>query len=271
VRIDVRDEWSVWRRLVGARVRGQLEYRMSFAVDAIASFGVTFIDFLEVLVLFTHFHVLGDWTLPQVAILYGISGTGIALADMLIGHIEDLHLDIRSGQFDVVLLRPAGTLLQVMAGDLAVRRIGRCAQAIVVLAYGLHASHIEWTPARLALLPIGIVCATFIFGATFVLFQSITFWTVGSGEAGNAFTYGGNTLTSYPLDIFGPWLRRAFAFAIPLAFVTYFPGLYLLGKPDPLGYPSWFQFAAPLVAVVYCSATGWFWRVAVRHYRSTGS
>ena len=48
-----------------------------------------------------------------------------------------IHLDIRSGQFDVVLLRPVGTLLQVMSSDLALRRIGRVTQATVVLVYAL--------------------------------------------------------------------------------------------------------------------------------------
>jgi ABC-2 type transport system permease protein len=78
-------------------------------------------------------------------------------------------------------------------------------------------------------------------------------------------------MTSYPLNIFGPWLRRMFAFVIPLAFVTYFPGLYLLDKPDPLGFPTAFQLLAPAVALAFAAATGLAWRTAVRHYRSTGS
>jgi len=66
-------------------------------------------------------------------------------------------------------------------------------------------------------------------------------------------------------------LRRALAFVVPLAFVTYFPGLYLLDKPDPLGYPRWFQLVGPLVTAAYLVAAGAIWRFAVRHYRSTGS
>jgi ABC-type uncharacterized transport system permease subunit len=80
-----------------------------------------------------HFPALAGWSLQEIALLYGISGLGIAIADMLIGHIDMISLDIRSGQFDVVLLRPVGTLLQVMASDLALRRLGRIAQGDVVL------------------------------------------------------------------------------------------------------------------------------------------
>ena len=73
------------------------------------------------------------------------------------------------------------------------------------------------------LIPVGAVCGALIFGAMFVLGACLTFWTVGSGEMTNAFTYGGNTMTSYPLNIFGPWLRRTLAFVIPLAFVDVLP------------------------------------------------
>ncbi|MDZ4827381.1 MAG: ABC-2 family transporter protein [Actinomycetota bacterium] len=200
-----------------------------------------------------------------------MSGIGIAIADMVIGQVEDIHVDIRSGQFDVVLLRPVPTLLQVMASDLALRRIGRVLQSVAVLVYALAAADIAWNPARVALLPVAVVCGAFVFGATFVLGACLTFWVVGSTEVASTFTYGGNQMTSYPLTVFGPWLRRMLAFAVPLAFVTYFPGLYLLNKPDPLGYPQWFQFAAPLVTAVFVVTAGLVWRTAVRHYRSTGS
>jgi ABC-2 type transport system permease protein len=268
---SLRADLVLWRRLVGARARGQLQYRTSFAFSVAAAFGIGFVDFVEVLVLFGHFDALGGWTLPEIALLYGISGLGIAVADMVAGHFEDLHLDIRSGQFDVVLLRPAGTLLQVLSSDIAMRRIGRIAQAGAVLVYALLIADIPWTPARALFLVVGVAAAALVFAATFVLGSCITFWTVGSTEASNAFTYGGNYLTSYPLNIFGPWLRRAFALVVPLAFVTYFPGLYLLDKPDPLGYPEWVQFLAPFVACAYAAAVGRVWRRAVRHYRSTGS
>jgi ABC-2 type transport system permease protein len=269
--VHLRDAFHTWRRLVGARIRGQLQYRVSFVLNTVASFVLTFIDFVVVLVLFSHFQVLDGWTLQEIALLYGISGIGIALADMFIGHIDMIHLDIRSGQFDVVLLRPAGTLLQVMSSDLALRRLGRVAQATAVLVYALTAVDIDWTITRVLLLPIGVVCGAVIFGATFVLGACLTFWTVGSSEVTNAFTYGGNTMTSYPLNIFGPWLRRTLAFVIPLAFVTYFPGLYLLDKPDPLGFPREFQLLAPVVALAFALLTGFAWRTSVRHYRSTGS
>jgi ABC-2 type transport system permease protein len=261
----------MWRRLVGARIRAQLQYRTSFVLDTCASFFITFIDFAALVVLFSHFPAMEGWSLYEVALLYGISGIGMAIADMFVGHIEDINLDIRSGRFDVVLLRPAGTLIQVISSDFAIRRLGRISQAAAVLVYALVRADIAWDVGRVLMLPVAVVCAMVIFASTFVLGSCLSFWTVNSAEAANAFTYGGNYMTSYPLDIYGPWLRRIFAFVVPLAFVTYFPGLYLLDKPDPLGFPEYFQFLAPVAAIAFAAVAAFVWRTAVRHYRSTGS
>jgi ABC-2 type transport system permease protein len=261
----------MYRRLIGARLRAQTQYRASFVLSTVGSFVLTCVDFIEVLVLFLHFDALGTWTLPEIALLYGMSGIGLALGDMVIGHIEHIDADIRSGQFDVVLLRPAGTLLQVASSDFALRKIGRIAQASLALGYAIVAGPFAITPVSIMLLVTGIVAAGVVFGAVFVLGSCITFWTIGSSEAANAFSYGGSYLSSYPLDIFGTWLRRFLAFLVPLGFIVYFPGLYMLDKPDPFGFPRWTEFLAVPAAALFAAATGLLWRFAVRHYRSTGS
>nr|WP_241255808.1 hypothetical protein [Candidatus Protofrankia californiensis] len=45
----------------------------------------------------------------------------------------------------------------------------------------------------------------------------------------------------------------------------------MLDKPDPLGLPSLFRFASPLVAAVLLALAAAAWRAGLRHYRSTGS
>jgi len=60
-------------------------------------------------------------------------------------------------------------------------------------------------------------------------------------------------------------------FVVPLAFVSYFPSLYLLGRPDGLGLPPFFAFLSPAVAVIFLVVARGIWRFGVNHYQSTGS
>ena len=261
---------ALYGRLVGASVRSQLQYRVSFAIQVVATFLVSFLDFAAILIIFENVPALADWSVEEVALLYASSAIAFSFADLAVGHLDEFPRLIREGTFDVLLLRPRGTLLQVVASDFQLRRLGKTAQGAGVLAYVLVASDIDWTPGRAAMLVAMVVAGTVIFVSVWILAITVVFWLVEGREFANAFTYGGQFLTQYPINVYGRWLRRFLAFVVPMAFVAYFPALYVLDKPDPLGLPAWVQFLSPLVAVVAAVAAGLGWRFAVRHYRSAG-
>jgi len=266
----VADAFAVWGRLVGAGIRSQLQYRASFALDFCGSFLIAFLDFLAVLVIFHNTPRLAEWNIHEVAFLYALSSISFALTDLAIGHLDLFPQLIRDGNFDILLVRPRGTLLQVIARDFQLRRLGKAFQGGIVLVYALSSIHVPWTVGRVALLLVCIPAGILIFASIWVVFACSAFWTVDGGEFTNAFTYGGNFLAQYPIDIYGAWLRRFLAYLVPLAFVCYFPALYILDKPDPLGLPRILQFVSPVVALVAACVAGATWRFAVRHYRSAG-
>lgn len=264
------DTASVYCRLVAARVRSQLQYRTSFALDVVGVFLVSFLDFAAILIIFKNVTALGGWTVQEVALLYGISGLAFALTDMVVGDLALLVQQIREGTFDLVLIRPRGTLFQVVTTEFQIRRLGRLVQAVAVLVYALTRLHVDWTVGRVVMLPVSIVASTAIFAAVWVAAICIVFWSVEGSESANTFTHGGSFFSQYPINVYETWLRRLFAFVIPMAFVAYFPALYILGKPDPLGLPQWLQYCSPVVAAAACVVAGLVWRFAVRHYRSGG-
>jgi ABC-2 type transport system permease protein len=267
----VAESLALYGRLVGAQIRAQLQYRLSFALDAVGMFLVSFLDFIVVLILFSNVPRLGEFNVREVALLYGASGLSFALADLLVGHLDEFNEYIRRGTFDLFLVRPRGTLLQVIASDFHLRRLGKAVQASAVLIYALATLDIQWNAGRVAMIFVMIACGTVIFVAVWLFMICIVFWAVEGDETANAFTYGGHFLTQYPIDIYRSWLRRLLAYLIPMAFVAYFPALYILDKPDPLGLPSFLRFSSPLAALLAALAAGSMWRFAVRHYRSTGS
>jgi len=265
------DSLVVYRRLIGAQIRSQLQYRLSFALDLTGTFLLSFIDFLAVLVIFHNIPRLAGWNVHEVALLYAMSSISFALTDLTIGHLDLFPQRIRDGTFDLLLVRPRGTLYQVIASELTLRRVGRIVQGLVVLVYALAGLRIDWSVGRVALLALMVPAGSVIYGSVWVTGACLAFWTTEGGEFTNAFTYGGNFLTQYPINIYSAWARRFLAYAIPMAFVCYFPALYILRKHDPLGLPSFLRFSSPLVAALAAVVAGTIWRIAVRHYRSTGS
>src|SRR5439155_911130 len=188
---------------------------------------------------------LAQWTLPEVALLYAISGLAFAFTDLAIGHLDEFPRLIRDGNFDLLLVRPRATLFQLLSADFQVRRLGKAVGALAVLAYALANLRIDWDIGRVAMLLLVVPVGVVIFASIWVTTICIAFWSVEAREASNAFTYGGQFLSQFPINVYDQWLRRFLAYIFPIAFVAYFPALYILGKPDPIGLPEWLRFVSP--------------------------
>jgi ABC-2 type transport system permease protein len=266
----VAESAAVYMRLVAARVRAQWQYRTSFVLQVLGVFLISFLDFAAILVIFDNVPQLGGWTVTEVALLYGIGGLAFAFAELAVGHLDGLPTLIRAGNFDLVLIRPRGSLYQVLAGDVRLRQLGKLVQATAVLVYALSSVQVDWTAARVVLIPMSVVSGAAIFSAIWVAAICLVFWAVEGREAVSAFTDAGGFMSQYPIDVFEQWLRRFVVFVVPVAFVAYVPATYILDKPNAVGAPSFVGFLAPVVAVVAAVAAGFAWRFAVRHYRSAG-
>ena len=106
------------------------------------------------------------------------------------------------GLLDSMMTRPVPLLVQVCADQFALRRISRIAQAAIVFAYACW--YVDWSPVKALLAASMVASGAVSFFCLFVTFACIQFWTSDASEVANAFTYGGNTVTQYPLTVF-PW------------------------------------------------------------------
>lgn len=260
-----------YRLIAGMWVRSSMTYRTSFAVTVLGNLLVTGLDFATILLMFSQVDTLGGWSLPEIAFLYGLSATAFGIADLVLGSMDVLGGRIRDGSFDILLVRPAPVLAQVGADRFALRRLGRITQAVAVLGYALVAVDVDWSVAKVLLVPVMVVSGAAIFCALFVAGAAFQFVAQDAAEVQNAFTYGGTTLLQYPPTVFGKDLVRGVTFLLPLAFVNWVPASYVLGRPYPLELPQWTAFAPPLVAAGCCALAGLAWRAGLRSYRSTGS
>jgi ABC-2 type transport system permease protein len=258
-------------RYIGISFRSQMQYRASFVMLSIGHFLITGIEFLGIWVLFDRFGSLQGWALPEVAMLYGMVNIAFAITDGTSRGFDTFAFMIKSGDFDRLLLRPRSTALQVAGQELTLRRVGRFSQGLIVLLWAASELGIVWSSARIALTIGAILGGSCLFYGILILQATLAFWTTETLEIMNTVTYGGVETTQYPLTIYRPWFRRFFTLVIPLACVTYFPALAILGRTDPLGTPVFVQWTAPVVGVMFLAVTLQVWKIGVRHYRSTGS
>ncbi len=257
--------------IVAMWVRSTMAYRASFALNAFGNFAASGLDFVAILIMFRHTEVLGGFSLAEVALLYGACSTSLGLADLVLGNTDRVGARIRDGSLDTLLVRPVPVFAQVAADRFALRRMGRVSQGLFVLGWGLASVDVAWSPLKVVLVPVMVLGGAVIFSAVFVAGAAFQFAASDAAEVTNSFTYGGNTMLQYPPTIFAKELVRGVVFVVPLAFVNWLPALYILGRPDVLGLPSWSAFLSPLVALAAVLLASLAWRAGLRSYRSTGS
>jgi ABC-2 type transport system permease protein len=250
-------------------IRSTLEYPVSFWTMTVGGLFATGIDFIGIWVMFSHLTTYGGFDLRQMGFLYGTSALAIGVADLVVGNVERIGMQIRLGRLDAMMSKPVPLLVQVCADQFALRRVSRIIQGLVVLVWASWT--VDWTLPRVLVLLMMVVCGGVIFVGLFVSFSCVQFWTSDASELANAFTYGGASLLQYPLTVFPKQLALGLTFVLPIAFANWYPCLYILGRHDTTGLPHWLELASPVAALVMVVVTTAAWRFGVRHYTSTGS
>jgi ABC-2 type transport system permease protein len=262
----------LYGQYAAASIRGQMQYPTSFLFLSLAQFANTVITFLGVWALFARFGRIGGWSLGEVALFYGVIDIAFAVADTISRGFDVFGPQfVKTGNFDRLLLRPRTTVLQLLGHELVLTRIGRMAQAAVVLVIAVHLLRIDWGLRETALAGAAVVGGAALFLGLLVLQATLAFWTVESLEIANTLTYGGVAAGEYPMDVYAHWFRRFLTFVVPIACTTYYPILAILRRTDPLGAPAWFMTISPAVGFLFLGFSLWVWRFGVRHYASTGS
>lgn len=264
---------ELYLRLISIRVRAQMQYRASFALDLLSTFLGNIVYFLTFAAVLTRFGSIHGWTLGEVAFLFGLAEFSFASMDLVWGgyDYDAFSQVIRRGQLDQMLVRPLGLPLQVLTSEFPLRRLGRMAEGAFCFAVSLRLADVHWTAAKLLYLPVVSISISAFFAGLYVIGSTVCFWTIDRLELFNLFTYGGAEMLSYPMSIYSTWMRRFFTFVVPASLVGYYPALYFLDKPDPLGMTAVAAFVAPVAGGGILALSFAFWRLGVRHYQGTGT
>ena len=261
------DTLSLYGHYLAVSLRGQMQYRASFAMMAAGHFFTTALEFAAVWMLFDRFGQLRGWSLWEVGLFYGVVNLSFALSEAVVRGFDRFDRLVRSGEFDRVLLRPRGTVLQLIGHEFQLRRAGRLLQGAIVLAWAAAELQLAWPPQKVLLLAAAVAGGVCLFSGIVILQATLCFWTIEGLELMNALTNGGVFAAQYPLSIYRKWFRRFFTGVVPLACVSYYPVLGLL-EIDGSGALRWLAPAAGPLFLLVCLRV---WGFGVRRYRSTGS
>ncbi|CAM4196398.1 ABC-2 family transporter protein [Paenibacillus alkaliterrae] len=256
-----------WKYIV-ILFKSQMQYRTSFWLLALGQFLVPFSAFAGLYFLFERFGQIRGWSFDEVALCFSVIHMAFAISECFARGFDSFSVLVAGGDFDRLLVRPRGTVVQVLGSKFEFTRAGRLLQSVMVLIWAISQLAVDWTVLKAITLLLMVASGVFIFSGIFMLAAAMCFWTIQGLEIANIFTDGGREMGQYPLNIYQKWVSRFFTFIIPFGCVNYLPLLYILDKTTGNELP---YMAAPLAGILFIVPCLLIWRIGVRHYRSTGS
>ncbi len=247
-------------------LRSTMQYKASFFLMVAGRFILSFNGILGVYFMFQRFSRVEGFTYSEVLLCFSIIQMDFALAECIGGGFATFTSIIRQGEFDRILLRPHGAILQLLGSKFRIDRIGLILQAIAMFVYGIAVSPVDWTFGRGMTVILMLVGGTLLFTGFFLLRAAFTFFTIEGIEAVNILTYGAKEHGKYPLDIYGKRMMRICTYILPYTLIQYYPLQYLLGRTQRWYYGLYPFGVAGFLVICYAA-----WRFGMRHYQSAGS
>lgn len=256
--------------LLGAQARASLvtamQYRVDFVVEGLMSLYWLGWNLLPLLVLYHERSTVAGWDQGSALV---VIAWFVILRGILEGAINPSLVDVverlRTGAFDYTLLKPADAQFLVSTARFVPWRIVDLAGGVALMVYAFHLLGRAPALADVLLGAALLLSAILTMYSLWILIVCAAFWVVRLDNL--AFLLGAIfDAARWPVHVFrGAW-RVLFTFVIPLALMTTYPAMAILGRlsaPTALGCLG----GAALLLLLSRLA----WRRALSRYTSASS
>lgn len=258
---------KMYRRLAGMSLLSVMEYRADFLVGLLSVMLLNFANIAQIGILSWKYDSIASWSSGEMMILYGLYLVCWSIYSVFFSHISELETEIVDGTFDRYLCRPVSVFMQVVGSG--VKYVGFCdtVLGVVLITAGKILCGAVWTVQSFALLLLFVLCGGTIIVCIRLLLASVSFWMTKSSPLFSLLTQLTMITEKYPAAIFGNVFKTVVTVLIPIAYMNYYPAVFLLNKADE---PGWLCLLSPFFALLLAVLAGFVWKKGIRRYGSAG-
>lgn len=231
----------------------------------LSTLSVMVVTYLVLNLPFQYVDSIAGWDRSDLLVLISIYYLSISISRFFFSQgIGGLHQLIRSGDFDMRLLKPVNSSFLVGFFRVDIARLGDIVISVLFLSFVLIRNDFNLVLVEVFSSIVAVFSGLWVVFCINLVVNSLNFWFIESymHRVTNLLL----NVVKYPLNILPDRLETMFIWVIPAAFISYIPASILLGKTE-FGY----GILGVLVAFVWGIISLQFWRIAIRHYSSTGS
>jgi ABC-2 type transport system permease protein len=257
-------------KLAGVQARisaaAGMTYRSDFLIEGVMTIAWAGLTLLPLVVLYNGRETVANWDLPSSLIVMAyFMAVKAVLEGVISPSLIDLVERIRSGAFDYVLLKPVDAQALISASRFEPWKIFDILAAVGLAVYAFHLRGDSPALADVALGFVMFAAGVLAMYAIWIVFAAASFWVVRLDNL--TFLIGAIFDTArWPVQVFrGVW-RIVFTFVFPIAVMTTYPAMALLGRLDTETALATLGGTLLLLAI-----SRLVWRTAIRNYTSASS
>jgi ABC-2 type transport system permease protein len=182
-----------------------------------------------------------------------------------------LNEKLLTGHFDQTLTKPMNPLAFEIASAFSSQHFIQFLSSISMLVICFMNLDIQLNFVKIVLLVVFIIGSTLIIGGMMILFNAVSFWSIGGNPIAFQLLWSFRQLIEYPLSLYPKILQVLLTVVVPFGFITFYPAQFFLAKDDFLMFSPVLQYLNPLVGVLVVCAAFFVWNLGVRRYNSSGS
>ncbi len=243
-----------------------MQYRANFLIEIVLSVAWLAIALLPLIVLFDQRDSVAGWDRPSALIVMAyFMAVKAVMEGMVSPSLVSLVEKIRTGAFDYVLLKPVDAQFMASTGGYEPQKVVDLVGAAALACYAFSQRGIWPTGVQLGLGFILLVAGVTAMYSLWIVCAAASFWVVRLDNLTYLLQAIFDT-ARWPIQVFrGVW-RFVFTFIIPVAVMTTFPAMALLGRLST--QTALLTLAGALVMLMVSRL---IWRAAIRNYTSASS
>jgi len=247
-------------------LKTRLTYRSDFWVEIFSDLLFLAMNLVFIVVIFGHTELLDGWTREQIIFVYGYFMVPWGVFASIFNLWGFTERYIVKGEMDRVLTRPLNNLSQLLLENMDPSGLISAVIGVAIMAYawpGLGVTLDWYDPVVFMMLVAGSVM---IYGGIYIALTAISFFS--DSPTGilplmwNIQSYG-----RYPITIYNKILQLVLTWALPFAFVGFYPAAFFLEAEELILY----ALLTPVVGAVFLTGGLTLWRIGVNRYRGAGS
>ncbi|MFB6245268.1 MAG: ABC transporter permease [Candidatus Nanohaloarchaea archaeon] len=246
----------------------RLVYKTDFLLNSLSQMLNLATSLAFLTLIFTQVNSINGWTFNEMLFLAGIGGLSMNIHHIFMLHITNLGEDyVVTGDLDRFKVRPLNVLFQVYASNVRDENVPKLVTnaALIIYASGQMGLNLLQPEFLIYGIPV-IVSSIFTFGSIYLAISTLGFWMARSRPL-VWIVFRLSDFRRYPFSIYSRPIQIILVTLVPLAFASFFPATFFLGKEGWETYQYLSLIAGPLT---YGVAYG-FWKYGLSKYTSTGS